>query len=321
MMIEPRNFQLREILACPCDHKILQSVGGNLICPNGHRFMIENGIPVFLEHPRRELIPSNMGRCKRENEHSEIDPFVDDWLVNTNGNLYWKARGRLKRYPIPAWPSVTGENKVLLDIGCGWGRWTMSASRAGFRSVGVDIHLDALSAAQRVAAQIGAASEYVCGDPEAMPFLSASMDVVYSYSVFQHLEKKKVKSIFKEMLRILKPGGFCLIQLPNTFGIFNLVRQAIRGFRRARSDSFEMRYWSRRELRQAIEEAGLSGLSTRPDGFFSQNPQMSDLDLLSTTGRVIVRASHLGCKAADFLPLLVRIADSWYIQAFRPGAV
>src|SRR6516165_3546783 len=118
MMIEPRNFQLREILACPCDHKILQSVGGNLICPNGHRFMIENGIPVFLEHPRRELIPSNMGRCKRENEHSEIDPFVDDWLVNTNGNLYWKARGRLKRYPIPAWPSVTGENKVLLDIGC-----------------------------------------------------------------------------------------------------------------------------------------------------------------------------------------------------------
>jgi len=130
-----------------------------------------------------------------------------------------------------------------------------------------------------------------------------------------------VKSIFKEMLRILKPGGFCLIQLPNTFGIFNLVRQAIRGFRRARSDSFEMRYWSRRELRQAIEEAGLSGLSTRPDGFFSQNPQMSDLDLLSTTGRVIVRASHLGCKAADFLPLLVRIADSWYIQAFRPGAV
>jgi hypothetical protein len=78
-----------------------------------------------------------------------------------------------------------------------------------------------------------------------------------------------------------------------------------------------------KELRQAIEEAGLSSLSIRPDGFFLQNPQMSDLDLLSTTGRVIVRASYLGCKAADVLPscpLLVRIADSWYIQAYRRGA-
>jgi SAM-dependent methyltransferase/uncharacterized protein YbaR (Trm112 family) len=318
--MELHNFELRKILACPLDHARLQSVGGALICPSGHQFMIEAGIPVLTEHPRRELVPNNMGRCRRENEYSEIDSFVDDWLVNTNGNLYWKARGRLKRYPIPIWPSVVGKGKTLLDIGCGWGRWTMSASQAGFRSIGMDIHLDALLAAIRVAARIGAFSEYVCGDPETMPFLSATVDVVYSYSVFQHMEKEKVKSIFKEIFRILTPGGFCLIQLPNTFGMFNLMRQAQRGFRRPRPDSFEMRYWSLGELRQAIKLAGLSCLSTRADGFLSQNPQMSDLDLLSTTGKLIVRVSHLGCKAADVLPFLIRVADSWYIQAYRPVA-
>lgn len=319
--MEPLNSELQGILACPFDHTALQSVNEVLICPSGHRFMMENGIPVFTQHPRRELVPSNMGPCKRENEHSGIDPFVDDWLVNTNGNLYWKARGRLKRYPIAAWPSGIGEGKLLLDLGCGWGRWTMSASRAGFKSIGMDIHLDALSAAQRVAAQIGAVSEYVCGDAGTLPFLPATIDVVYSYSVFQHMEKEKVKSIFREIFRVLKPGGFCLIQLPNTFGFFNLVRQALRGFREARSGSFEMRYWSRKELQEAIKEAGLSGFSTRADGFFSQNPQISDLDLLSTIGRLIVRVSHLGCKVADVLPVLVTVADSWYIQAYRPLVV
>jgi ubiquinone/menaquinone biosynthesis C-methylase UbiE len=166
---------------------------------------------------------------------------VDDWLVNTNGNLYWKARGRLKRYSIPAWPSVAGENKVLLDIGCGWGWWTMSVSRAGLKSVGVDIHSDALSAAQRVTAQIGAASEYVCGDPRDYAFFVREHVRCVFLQRFPTPGKEEDKSIFKEILRILKPGGFCLIQLPNTFGIFNLVRQAIRGFRQAQSDSFEMR--------------------------------------------------------------------------------
>jgi len=318
-MVDSTHDKLWQLLACPLDHTPLYAESASLRCQNGHRFPIENGIPVLTDHPRKELVPGNMQACRRQNQQSPIDAFVDDWLVNTNGNLYWKARGRLTRYPIPAWPSVAGQGKTLLDIGCGWGRWTMAASRAGFCSIGLDIHWDALAAAQRVAQQIDAPSNYVCCDVDTLPFLSATLDVVYSYSVFQHLEKATVLRTFKEISRVLKPGGFCLIQLPNTFGIFNLLRQAKRGFRAARPDSFEMRYWSRANVRQAIEQAQLDGLTIRADGFFSQNPQLSDLDLLSAGGKLIVLTSHAACTAAAIVPFLARLADSWYIQAHRPA--
>jgi SAM-dependent methyltransferase len=309
---------LFEVLACPRDHKRFHPENGSICCEGGHRFDLENGIPVLTEHPRREPVPQNMAACRRENEQSPIDPFVDDWLVNTNGNLYWNARGRLPRYPIPQWPAKAGNGRTLVDIGCGWGRWTMAAAHAGFKPIGIDVHLDALFAAARVSSQIDAPSSYVCSDADALPFLSGSVDVVYSYSVLQHLEKARVFETFREISRILRRGGFCLIQLPNSVGPFNLLRQARRAFRPAKADSFEMRYWSRAEVQQAIREAGLVDLTFRPDGFFSQNPQLSDLDLLSPAGKLVVLGSHAGCQVARALPFLGHLADSWFVEAHRP---
>jgi hypothetical protein len=62
----------------------------------------------------------------------------------------------------------------------------------------------------------------------------------------------------------------------------------------------------------------LRNLRIRADGFFSQNPQLSDLDLLSPAGKLIVLASHVGRKTADALPLLVRAADSLWVEANSP---
>jgi hypothetical protein len=73
-------------------------------------------------------------------------------------------------------------------------------------------------------------------------------------------------------------------------------------------------------VRRAIEEAGLNGLTIRADGFFSQNPQLSDLDLLSISGKLVVLTSHAGCQATKIAPFLARIADSWFIEAYRPAS-
>src|SRR4030042_6477172 len=35
----------------------------------------------------------------------------------------------------------------------------------------------------------------------------ASIDLVYSFAVFQHLRKKQTLAFFKEFARVLKPGG------------------------------------------------------------------------------------------------------------------
>jgi SAM-dependent methyltransferase len=312
--------KLTNILACPLDRSTLRPQEETLVCENNHLFPIEGGIPVFTDAVRREATPKNMDAVEREpGQDGAIDAFVNDWVVNTNGNLYRNARGRLKRYPIPQWPLAPADGKVVVDVGCSWGRWSVAAARAGYFPVGLDVHIDALAAAGRVSRQLGAETAQVCGDIEALPFRSGSVDVVFSYSVLQHIDRAKVMRFFGEAARVLKPGGLCLVQLPNAYGLYSIARQARRGFRDAAAGTFEMRYWTRGGIRQAIEGAGLRDLRLRADGFFSQDPQLSDLNLLSPLGRLVVLASHTGRKAADALPPLVSLADSLWVEAIAPA--
>jgi 2-polyprenyl-3-methyl-5-hydroxy-6-metoxy-1,4-benzoquinol methylase len=315
----PSGQSQLEILACPLDRSNLRARDETLVCEQGHVFTVEDGVPIFAEAVRREPIPKNLEPRRRDpHRETEVDAFVDDWLVNTNGNLYARARGKLKRYPIPRWPLGAGSGETVLDVGCSWGRWSVAAARAGFRPIGVDIHIDALAAAGRVSGQLGAQASFVCGDVEMLPVRSKSVNVVFSYSVLQHIDRAKVAQFFREAARVLKPGGLFLVQLPNAYGMYSVCRQAGRGFREARQGTFEMRYWTHSGIRQAIERAGLRDLRIRADGFFSQNPQLSDLDLLSPLGKLIVLASHAGRKAADALPPLTRLADSLWVEARSP---
>lgn len=309
---------LLRLLACPVDRTPLRSEGNALVCAKNHRFAAENGVPVFTEHPRREPVPLNMPPCPAsatDGDGRHIDDFVNNWIVNTNGNLYWRVRGRLPRYPIPNWPFGRGEGKTMLEIGCSWGRWCVAAARAGFQPIGLDVHVDALAAAIRVSKELHADANFICADADVLPLESRSVDLGFSYSVLQHIDKTRVRQAFREIARVLKPEGRCLIQLPNMRGPLSLIQQAKRGFRAARTGSFEMRYWSRREICESLREAGLDSVRFHADGFFSQNPQVSDLDLLATMGKLIVLVSYSGRKAANALPFLTRVADSLWIEA------
>lgn len=317
---------LLRLLACPRDHSPLQIQDAAFSCGQGHKFSIEQGVPVFAEHPRRERVPLNMPPLAQTKnsaaaspaQSAEIDRFVNDWIVNTNGNLYWRTRGRLPRYPIPAWPFGEGLGRVLVDIGCGWGRWCIAAARTGFHPIGLDLHIDALAAAGRVSRQLGVRGDFLCSGVAELPLVSRSVDCVFSYSVLQHIEKTVVLRSFREIARVLKPGGTCILQLPNKIGLVSIAQQSRRGFREARPGSFEMRYWSHAEIRRSLEAAGLRDVRIRADGFFSQNPQLADLDLLSMAGKALVLASYTGRKIAKALPVLTRAADSLRIEARAP---
>ena len=306
------------ILACPLDQNELRVHDRGLACMSGHQFALENGIPVLTDAVRRESVPSNMNPCEHRGPDKGIDHFVNDWLVNTNGNLYWRARGRLQRYPIPVWPFGHSQGQTVVDIGCGWGRWSIAAARVGFHPIGIDVHIDALAAASRVSKQLGIQADYVCGDVEHLPLRPASVDMLFSYSVLQHLGREKVARFFREAARVLKPLGICMVQLPNASGLYNVLRQARRGFRDARAGTFEMRYWSQAQIREAIASAGLQNVRIRADGYFSQNPQFSDLDLFSLSGKLVVLASCAGREASRFLPILTRMADSFWVESQAP---
>ena len=100
------------------------------------------------------------------------------------------------------------EGKLVLDVGCGMGRFAEVATRWGARVVGID-----LSAAAEMAAQNLTDREFVAfqADVFALPFAAASFDVIYSLGVLHHTPD--CEAAVKVLGKYLKPGGTLAVWL------------------------------------------------------------------------------------------------------------
>jgi 2-polyprenyl-3-methyl-5-hydroxy-6-metoxy-1,4-benzoquinol methylase/uncharacterized protein YbaR (Trm112 family) len=313
-------------LVCPRDRSGLRQRAGHLVCDSGHVYPVLEGIPVMLVE---EAPPTHYACCEslvmaareeavaRSDEDldpQDIDDYVQDIIVGTCGNLYRSLSGSLCRYPIPELRLPQGQGEPLLDVGCNWGRWSISAARMGYQPVGIDPSLESILAAKRVARQLDVEVRYVVADGRYLPFAEGSFAIVFSYSVLQHLCRSDVEQSLAEMARVLRPQGLSVVQMPNSSGLHNLWVQARSGFRA--SGFFGVRYWRPRELQDLFGRTiGPTSLSV--DGFFSLNAQASDKDLLPFHYRFVVSCSEmLRSLSMRFAPLAA-IADSLYVHSVR----
>lgn len=320
---------LRERLVCPRDHRPLVVERDTMTCDAGHRFRIRDGIPVLLRDDQEPTHPglaptgekkSEAERWKDSRARGGVDEFVQSNIVDTCGNLYKPLIRKLRRYPIPELRGVplNGQGQTFLDIGCNWGRWSISASRLGYDVVGIDPMLDGLRAAGRVARQLESKAQFVAGETRWLPFADASFDVVFSYSVFQHLRKEDVRRALDEIRRVLVPGGLSVIEMPTAAGLRNLFVRAGRKFsaeRLAPSD-FHVRYWRLDELIETFT-SHLGPTRVEVDSFFFINGQPVDRDLLLARHRAAVTVSELLRKASRRIPALTRFADSVYLASHK----
>jgi len=98
--------------------------------------------------------------------------------------------------------------KLVLDVGCGMGRFAEVATRWGARVVGVD-----LSAAAQVAARNLADREFIAlqADVFHLPFAIESFDCIYSMGVLHHTPD--CEKAVKTLPQYLKPGGSVAVWL------------------------------------------------------------------------------------------------------------
>ncbi len=330
------NHWLLEKLACPRHKLNLRLEGDHLICRENDRFLVVEGIPVLLfddgrpahGHLKRTLqqvdrIQKGEAVDRVVTQYSlndfEVDEFVQEQLHFTCGNLYFAVRKNLTRYPFPEMRLSPGNGRALLDVGCSWGRWTIPAVRNGFRAVGLDPHLDGALAAKRIAAQLGVEADFVVGDASHLPFLNVTFDVVFSFSVLQHLAKATVARSLADMARVTVPGGQVLIQMPNRFGLRSMYLQAKRLFRPPNESRADVFYWKPDELKREFNcHFGPTDLSV--DCFFGLNLQPSDADLMPLPHKMAIFASEISRKASRFLPPLKYIADSLYVSSINKKA-
>lgn len=114
-------------------------------------------------------------------------------------------------YRLFAFPAgVTGH---LLEAGCGTGIEVVNLQRQapGLRIQGVDVSSVALAGA--VAKPETSNAAFYQAALERLPFPDAAFDYIASHEVIEHVEDPAV--VVRELGRVLKPGGVCVIATPN----------------------------------------------------------------------------------------------------------
>jgi len=108
----------------------------------------------------------------------------------------------------------------IVDIGCGHGTWVYFLRRAAYKNAfGVDGSAEQITAAQQMGIEgvrhqnLG---EYLSEAGE------SSTDVVLLMHIIEHLTREELFEALDGIFRILRPGGTCIVSVPNGDGIFGL---------------------------------------------------------------------------------------------------
>lgn len=128
----------------------------------------------------------------------------------------WRA-GQERRFQLVA-QAVPLAGARILDAGCGMGVYIQRFGEMTDAVYGVDVD------AERVA-EVGALLPNIQqASVEVLPFDDAFFDVVFSHEVLEHVDDDR--AAVREAYRVLKPGGYLAVFVPNrgypfeTHGIF-----------------------------------------------------------------------------------------------------
>ena len=142
-----------------------------------------------------------MGHVESYRKNEKYAAFLDAW----DPAFYGKYVDAL---------CVEGDDRRILDVGCGTGQVVEQLSRRGYRARGVDVSEPAVRIARR---RGGHCSLY---DGRRLPFGAAQFDAVGAFNVLEHVEEPE--AFLGELVRVLVPGGRVVISSPNFLRVLGL---------------------------------------------------------------------------------------------------
>jgi ubiquinone/menaquinone biosynthesis C-methylase UbiE len=177
--------------------------------------------------------------------------------------------------------SARWKGGCLLNIGCGHGADFLPFGD-GFESVGLDFSRQMLAQATRYGKKFKRQFGLAVGDASHLPFRDGVFNYVIAVAVLHHLRTAEERErAFKEIMRVLKPGGQAFITVWNRGQprFWFAGREAMVDWRLKNGKIRRYHYlYTYCSLRRALKAAGFNILSLRPEmtwqrwpAYFSRN--------------------------------------------------
>lgn len=161
-----------------------------------------------------------------------LDEYAKEWQGNAEADPLWviltDSRYYGRKWDVAAFFS-TGEEEIervfkfmdsasiaapsgtFLDFGCGVGRISRALRRRFENGFGVDISPKMVELARTYVDGV----EFIANQTDSLAgFDDASVDFVYSHIVLQHIPNEYQRRYIDEFLRVLRPGGLAVFQIP-----------------------------------------------------------------------------------------------------------
>lgn len=171
----------------------------------------------------------------------------------------WRSRKRryVYRNVVKCAESFLGgvAGRSILEVGCGRGATLLEFARRGANVLGLDYSEEALAVSKREENDgIAGRVDFVKANAKKMPFPAESFDFVFSVGLIEHFEDPN--AILAEQSRVLRNGGYLLVQVPQKYSVYTAVKQVMMHLGKWPYGGWETEF-SDREISQLVREAGV----------------------------------------------------------------
>ena len=146
---------------------------------------------------------------------------------------YWKGHrqdiddtystgGRLVREVLADGPV---EGRWVMEIGAGSGRDLLELARRGAHGIVLDYSPEALHLVKDQAKTQGIHVLFVQADATRMPFRDGAIDISFHQGLLEHF--RDPRPLLRENARITRPGGRVLVDVPQTWHLYTVMKNAL----------------------------------------------------------------------------------------------
>ncbi|MFP4458458.1 MAG: class I SAM-dependent methyltransferase [Candidatus Zixiibacteriota bacterium] len=147
---------------------------------------------------------------------------------------FWKTKDLKDIYPVGDRVIKAIEKHVdpkglrILEVGAGTGRDSYELAKKGAEVYVLDYAESALMLYKKQNMEKDQKAIAVCGDAFGLPFADNSFDIVFHQGLLEHF--REPLGIIKENQRVLKPKGFVIIDVPQRWHIYTVIKHILIAF-------------------------------------------------------------------------------------------